>query len=270
MKKNDEIFPVTRWVAVLVVPFLWLAYLILFFFPDSTGVRFAWAIKPHMTSLFMGAGYLGGSWLFLNAIFGKRWHRIQGGFLAVTTFTWFMLLSTFLHWGKFSHGRLGFNLWLILYAVTPVLVPALWFFNRKTDPHQPEEQDAGTPAGMGWLLKLIGLAGLAFAVIGFVDPTMAMRAWPWTLTALTARVMCGWIALLSVGALSMSFEARWSGWKVPLESIVIWHGLVLVAAAMNPGDFKASPVNWYTVAIGAMLVGIFILYGWMEKSRRRT
>ena len=98
---DDKINPVTRWVAVIVVPFLWLAFLILFFFPDSSGERFAWAIKPHLTAMYMGAGYLGGSWLFINAIIDKRWHRIAGGFLPVTTFTWFMLFATFLHWDRF-------------------------------------------------------------------------------------------------------------------------------------------------------------------------
>ena len=158
--KNDMIFPVTHIVAVIVVPFLWTAFLILFFVPDLTGERFAWAIKPHMTSLYIGAGYLGGSWLFLNAIFGKRWHRIQGGFLAITTFTWFMLVDTFLHWDRFSHGRLGFNLWLILYIITPFLVPVLWFFNRRTDSGQPEESDLVNPPAVRWATRLFGTVAL--------------------------------------------------------------------------------------------------------------
>jgi hypothetical protein len=86
--------------------------LILFFFPDQTGERFAWQITPHMTSLYIGAGYLGGSWLFVNMLSQKRWHRVHSGFLPITTFTWFMLFATLLHWERFSHGKLGFTLWL--------------------------------------------------------------------------------------------------------------------------------------------------------------
>ena len=270
MQTDDKIHPLTRWVAVLVVPFLWFAFLILFFNPDTTGERFAWAIKPHMTALYMGAGYIGGSWLFINAAMsGKRWHHIAGGFLPITTFTWFMMFATFLHWDRFALGSLGFNTWLVLYIVTPFLVPVLWYLNRKEDTGQPDEKDVLISTTVGWVLKLMGFSGLLFAVVGFFYPPFAIQAWPWTLTPLTARVICGWIALLSVGAFTMSNEPRWSGWKVPLESIAIWHVLVFVAAFMNPTDFKTGLVNWYMISIGVMLIAVFIFYPLSEMRRRR-
>lgn len=267
--KSNEIRPWTRWIAVIVVPFLWLAFLILYFLPDTTGEHFAWEIKPHMTALYMGAGYLGGSWLFLNAILGKRWHRIQAGFLPITAFTWFMMFATFLHWDKFSHGRLGFTLWLILYVVTPFLVPTLWFFNRNADSGQPEEDDVLLPSPVPLILKFAGYGGLIIALVGFIYPDFVIQIWPWTLTPLTARVMCGWLALLGVGALTMSSESRWSAWKVPLESIVIWHVLVFVAAILNPDEFKTSIFNWYTISIGAVLAGIIFFYSAMEKHKQQ-
>jgi len=268
MQTDDRIQPVTRIIAVIVIPFLWLAFLILFFTPDLSGERFAWAIKPHMTAMYLGAGYLGGSWLFINAIFGVRWHRIAGGFLPITTFTWFMMISTFLHWDRFSNS-LGFYLWLILYVVTPFLVPALWNYNRKTESGEPEPNDILISPTVLLILKLIALASLIYALIGFINPTIVIDTWVWTLSPLTARVMCGWIALLGVGAFTMSNDRRWSAWKTPLESIAIWHILVYVAAFMNPSDFKMGLVNWYTIAIGVMLIGIFIFYPMME-TRKRT
>lgn len=39
--KDDLILPLTCMVAVVVIPFLWLAFLVLSFFPDQTGKRFA-------------------------------------------------------------------------------------------------------------------------------------------------------------------------------------------------------------------------------------
>jgi hypothetical protein len=270
MSADDRIQPLTRIVAVIVIPFLWLAFLILYFYPDTSGERFAWAIRPHMTAMYMGAGYLGGSWLFVNAVFGKRWHRIAGGFLPITTFTWFMMLATFLHWDRFSHGRLGFTLWLILYIVTPFLVPALWLRNRKTDSGEPEPNDIVIPAAVAMIMKLIAAGALIYAVVGFINPEFVILTWVWTLTPLTARVLCGWIALLGVGAFAMSIEKRWSGWKVPLESIAIWHVLVFVAAFLNPADFTSGLANWYTLAIGVMVIGIFVFYPMMEMKRRKA
>ena len=265
---DDSIKPFTRWIAVIVVPFLWLAFLILFFFPDSSGERFAWAIKPHLTAMYMGAGYLGGSWLFINAIFGKRWHRIAGGFLPITTFTWFMMFATFLHWDRFSNN-LAFILWLILYVMTPFLVPTLWYLNGKVDSGEREETDVLISDVVGKVLKLMGILGSIYAVVGFINPNFAIQTWPWTLTPLTARMICGWIALLSVGAFTMSNEIRWSGWKIPLESIAIWHVFVFVAIFMNRSELTMGLINWFTVAIGGMLIGIFVFYPMTEMRRRR-
>lgn len=268
--KNDSIHPITRIVATAVVPFLWLAFLILFFLPDQTGERFAWAIKPHMTSLYIGAGYLGGSWLFLNAIFGKRWHRIQGGFLAITTFTWFMLAATFLHWDRFSIGKLGFTAWLILYIITPILVPALWISNRRTDSGQPEDSDLVNPPAVRWVTRLFGTVALVSALTGFFAPDFFIRIWPWTLTPLTARVLAGWVSLLGVGAFSMAADSRWSAWRVPMESILIWHGLVLVAMGISASDFTQGLLNWYTISILMMEAAIVIYYLMMEARRRKA
>jgi hypothetical protein len=263
--KDDSIFPITRIVAVIVIPFLWLAFLILFFFPDATGERFAWAIKPHMTSMYIGAGYLGGSWLFINAVIGKRWHRIQGGFPSITAFTWFMLIDTFLHWERFSHGKLGFIVWLILYIVTPFLVPILWINNRRTDPRQPEEIDLIIPSAVVWVTRLFGTFALVCVLAGFFNPDFFIRNWPWTLTPLTARIMAGWIALLGVGAFSMAADPRWSAWRIPLQSILIWHGLVLIAALISAADFTTGLFNWYTVSIGMMVGAIVLYYATIEK-----
>ncbi len=101
-EQDDRIFPSTRVISAVVVPFLVLAFLILYLTPEQSGERFAWEIKPSMTAAFMGAGYLGGSWLFISTVFGRRWHRVAAGFLPVTTFTIFMLLATIVHWDRFD------------------------------------------------------------------------------------------------------------------------------------------------------------------------
>lgn len=266
--KDNRILPLTRIVAILVIPFLWLAFLILFFYPEQTGEHFAWLIKPNLTSLYIGAGYLGGSWLFVNMLIQKRWHRVQGGFLPITTFTWFMLFATLLHWDRFSHGRLGFTLWLILYAVTPFLVPFVWRRNRNADTGQPEDSDAVVPPVIVWTMRVIGIVALGTVLVGFFSPEALIRIWSWALTPLTARIMCGWIALLGVGAFTISTDRRWTAWRVPMQSIFIWHVLALVAMFMNPADLTMGFFHWYPLAVVAMVSGIAVIYFMMEKKRK--
>lgn len=264
---EDQIRPFTRIVAAVVVPFLVLAFLILYFFPHLSGPRFAWEIQPPMTAMFMGAGYIGGSWLFINAFFGRRWHRVAPGFLPVTTFTVAMLLATVLHWDVFEPSHVPFILWLGLYVVTPFLVPLVWLLNRSADTGAPEENDLVVPAMARWSLGALGVILLGFAVGGFVRPAWLIDLWQWTLSPLTARIMSGWLALMGVGGIVISTDARWSAWKVGLQSIGLWHLLVIVAAFIRRDDFANGLVNWYLVSVFVVLAGMVLLYVMMEGKR---
>lgn len=264
---KDRIRPFTRIVAAVVVPFLVLAFLILYFFPHLSGERFAWEIQPPMTAMFMGAGYLGGSWLFINAIFGRRWHRIAPGFLPVTTFTVAMLLATILHWDVFQPGHFPFILWLGLYIVTPFLVPLVWLLNRSADTGTPEDDDLVVPTIARWSLGALGVVLLGFALVGYIRPTWLIDLWQWLLSPLTARIMSGWLALMGVGGVVISSDARWSAWKVGLQSIGLWHLLVVLAAFFRRGDFYRGLANWYLVSVLVVLLGMVVLYGMMESKR---
>ncbi len=144
--KDDQIRPSTRIVAAVIVPILVQAFTILFFMPEQSGIRFAWPIQSPMTAAYMGAGYLGGAWLFANVVFRRRWHRVASGFWSVTAFTWAMLLATVLHWDRFDPTHPPFQLWLDLYILTPLLVPFVWSLNRSADTGVPEPGDPVVPA----------------------------------------------------------------------------------------------------------------------------
>lgn len=258
----------TKWVAAIVIPFLLLAFVILYFFPGDTGTRFAWQINPPLQAMYMGAGYLGGSLLFFYTVLGRRWHRVAAGFPAVTAFTVAMLLLTIIHWEIFDTGNLAFQLWLVLYVVTPFLVPWLWWRNRRTDPGTPEADDVTVPAAARQALMVLGVVLLVYAVATFIAPSLAMGVWPWALTPLAARVLSGWLALLGVGGIVIGREQRWSGWRVGLQAIGLWHVLFLVAAAVRTEDFTGGRfLNWYVISVIVVVVGMAILYVMMERRR---
>lgn len=216
----DQIHRFTRIVAVVVIPFLVAAFIILYFFPEQSGSRFAWAIKLPMTAVWMGAGYLGGAYFFLRVALDRRWHRVAAGFWAVTAFTWAMLLATVLHWSRFDPGHLPFQIWLVLYVVTPFLVPFVWWRNHTAADDALEVDDVVVPLGARLGMALGGVFMLASSLISFVAPDMAIAFWPWPLSPLTARIMGGWFALMGVGGLMMFRETRWSGWRYRVERII--------------------------------------------------
>ena len=127
-------------------PFLFIALIMLFFFPNNTATLFAWTIKPAMTPLLIGRRLYLGSYFFIRLTMGGKWHWYTNGFLPIAAFTWFMALSTIIHWAEFNHNHISFYAWLVLYLVTPILVPILWLRSRGTDPVTPEPTELIVPA----------------------------------------------------------------------------------------------------------------------------
>ena len=267
-QKNNDIFPVTRIISGIIIPFLLLAFYILFLFPETSGERFAWEIKPAMMAIFMGAGYIAGAYFFLNVVVSRAWHRVAIVFPAITAFTISMLLATLIHWERFDIRHLPFQAWLVLYIISPFLVFGLWQYNRQTDPITLQAGDIIVPNTIRLAIRVIGAVLALTTIAGFLAPNLLIQIWPWELTLLTARVLSGWISLLGFGSLYLSTELRWSSWRIVLETIGIWEILTLIGGFIHAQDLKAGWLNWLFVLILLQLISMVILYFNMELHRR--
>ena len=49
--RDDRVLAYTRALSLLIIPFLLVAFVLLYFFPGDTKTLFAWTIKPTMTAL---------------------------------------------------------------------------------------------------------------------------------------------------------------------------------------------------------------------------
>jgi len=263
---DDRVLPVARITGACVVPFLLLAFAVLYLRPDLSGERFAWKIQPDFTAFWMGTGYLGGAWFFASVVRVRRWHEVTLGFPPVCAFVWAMLGVTVLHWERFDTNHLPFQLWLILYVVTPLLIPVLWIINRRHDPVRPEPGATIVPPQVRGVMGLIGAALVASALWMFVFPQSAVAVWAWKLTPLTARVMAGWFSLSGVGGLVLAFEPRWSAWRVLLQSMMVWLALLSLGIWRAWADFDLSkPALLAVVAVPLSLMGLAVLYRKMER-----
>jgi hypothetical protein len=95
--RDDRVLRGTRVLGAVIVPFLLVAFALLYFFPDDTRHWFAWNVQPTIMPLIMAAGYIAGAYFFVRVARETRWHRIQVGFLPVTAFTLFMAIGTYAH-----------------------------------------------------------------------------------------------------------------------------------------------------------------------------
>lgn len=262
---DDRVLHTTRAVAAVIVPFLLLAFAVLYGWPRDTGRLFAWPIKPPLTAMLLGAVYLGGAYFFARAVRAARWHSIKAGFPPVATFATLMGIATILHWDKFTHSHVAFWLWVGLYFTTPFLIAGVWVANRRYEDRATGDE-ALVPEPMARVVGAIGvLAGLMSAFL-FLLPRAAIDLWPWTLTPLTARVM-GAIFALGLAAVGAFTERRWSAYRLMIQVEMIMLVLILTAGVRAAGDWDPSNVLTWLFAVGfaGVLAASVVLYVRMER-----
>lgn len=269
--QSDLVYPITRWVAGLVVPFLVVAFIILYFLNGYTEKLFAWEIKSPMTSMMLGSAYAGGIYYFTGVILTRQWHRIKVGFIPVTIFASILNVTTILHWDKFNHGTLPFFAWVSLYFTTPFIIFGLWLSNRRQDTNQPDTGEAIIPPIIRFIIGAIGVTTLAIAIFLFLNPSLMIQLWPWTLTPLTSRVMAAMFSLPGMVGLGMAMDSRWSSAQVILQSQGFSIFLILVAVLRDQSAFNwSTPGSWlFTIGLAGMLAGIVAFYGYFTSLQKR-
>jgi hypothetical protein len=267
---DDGILPYTRILAAAIIPFLLVAFAVLYPWPSDTGRLFAWTIKSSMTSMVLGSAYLGGAYFFVRVVLASRWHTVKAGFIAVALFASLLGITTIAHWDKFNHHHVAFWLWSGLYFTTPFLVIGAWLANgvRQT-PRSPDEVVL-SPATR----RVIGATGVLAVAAGlslFLAPQWSIELWPWALTPLTARVL-GAVLCLGVAGVGVFADPRWSTARLMVETEGIMVSLMLVAAARAHSEIDGSnPVAWLLLAgLVAVLSGSAFLYAGMSRRSRSS
>ena len=266
--RDDRLLPETRALALVVSLVLFAAVVVLIGLPGHTQRLFAWPIagKAHMSSFALGVAYSAGIYYFVCVFFEQRWHRIGAGLPAIGAFVGVEAAVTIIHWSKFTHDNPVFWIWSFLYFTTPVLVPLIWWHNRKTDPGTPEERDAVVPRPARLAFRAGGLSQLAMAVYLLFWPESAIGIWPWTITQLTARSTAGWFALGFIGVM-LARETRWSGTRLLVQTMLVGTAVAIFSIIRAWDEFDTGRVaTWvFVAAIAAGAVQLSLLYVTMER-----
>jgi hypothetical protein len=268
--KGDRIYSITRIVSASVILVLLLAFFALYIYPDHTDIDFAWTILPRTSAILIGAGYTAGAFFFARLLAEKKWHRLQAGFLPITLFTVCMFIATLLHWGRFHQGALAFYLWTIIYALTPFIVPFIWWRNRATASSDLDENDLRFSRPVRWGLGIFALIGILSFVVIFIQPSILIPLSPWKLTELTARVFCGWSLLTFATVLMIAVDGRWSSTRILLESALVALFLTLVSLPRMWADLDPGKPMTYVFVAGMVLatVAFIVIHVWLDRSSR--
>ena len=241
--RDDVVLPASRALSAFIIPFLVVAFVVLYGFPGDTDELFAWPVGPPMTPMTLGAVYLGGAYFFLRAFRAREWHTVQSGFLSVATFATLMGVATILHWDKFTHDHVAFWLWAGLYFTTPFLVFGVWLANRRRT-SLPGPGDLLLSPAARWAIGGLGLLAVAAGAFLFLAPARAIDTWPWALTPLTSRVL-GAIFMLGPAGIGVLIDPRWSTTRLMLQVQCFMMSLILLAAIRARHEFDGSrPMSW--------------------------
>ena len=250
-RRDDRVLPETRSAALVVFIILVPALIVLWGAPSMTADLWAWMIGAELTPIFLGSGYGAGAFFFWRTYRAEHWHPSSAGVLGASIFAGLMLIATLLHWDRFNHGdaptlaAIAFYGWTIVYIVSPFAVFALWWRNRTTDPRVPAAGDPEVPPGALLAARVFAAGALAGGLLFFVVPQIAIDIWPWELTPLTARVLASFTVQVGVGALVLSTDRRWSGWRLIVETFLVATALLIAGAIRAFGDFDtANPMTW--------------------------
>lgn len=277
-RRDGRILATTHWAAVVVFVILVPALVILWGMPGRTADAWAWTIKPNLSPIFLGAGYGAGAYFFLRTFLAKQWHPSAAGVFGAAFFAALMLITTFVHWDRFNHGDAPFvgaavfYGWVGVYIVSPVVVIALWFFNRRTDSGEPAHGEAIVPNWVRMTARLFGIGALGAAGVFLLSPDTAIDHWGWQLTPLTARVIGCFTAQVGVGALWLSSDRRWSAWKLIVQTFFVATALLLIGAVREWDELdKDRVLTW--LYLGGLVGGdlaLLVLYRAMSKREGRS
>ena len=251
---DDRVMPLSKAVGVLVIPFLLVAFGVLYVQPATASELFAWPIKPQLTAMLLGAAYLGGVVFFSFVVGARSWHTVALGFPPVAVFASLLMVTTLLHWSLFSLDRVAGLTWVAIYVVAPPLVVAAWWLNRRRDPG-PFKGEALVPRGVAAVLVLAGLAALAVSALLYATPETFVDVWPWKLTALSGRVLAPMVCLPGILALGIAIDRRWSTVRRPLVAQSVALVAMIGALAFRHDDLAGPAVSvgvaWF-VLVGSL------------------
>ena len=223
--------------------------------PGDTARHFAWPIKPEVTAALLGGFYIAAASFYVLALFARRWENIRVFIIASILFSSVELLSTFLHWDKFSVGTTPFNVWFVSYLLPPPLFLFFYLWHQRRAAPIPHIDDEPLPPNLRTAMRVLGALLGAIAVLAFLVPAVVAPIMPWTFSALTLRALSGWVLALGVMMISVARENDRTRARIVSPFFVLLLPAIVFEVARYPDQ-----VNWTDPAVYGGIVALVLIF----------
>jgi hypothetical protein len=232
--------------------------------PEATATNFAWAIKPTVMAATFGGFYVSVSLLFILGLFAQRWQQVRVICIPAAVFTAFLLLTTFLHWDKFSVGNLPFYVWFASYLLPPPIFIGLylWHQNKSLSVATGRTQLITLSTRRFWIFN--GFALMVLALFFYCFPNLLIAIAPWKFTFLTARTLCGW--LIGVGLLQtwMAWEGDWQRVKIATTTLMLLPFALLFQLIRFQPEVQWNNIPLWLLLLDFIVAAILCIRLWLK------
>lgn len=233
-------------------------------FPDLVP-QFAWDVKPRLAQVFIGAGYVFRTGLFLSIALWPAWTKLRWIFWGNLVFTGTLLFATYWHADQIHWGLAIGHLWLFLYVAEPIALIYLVIGRSLTAPAPP----TGGPLDRWFVRSLIFTAGVLtmFGLLLLINPEFAAARWPWELNPFDARIASAWMLGWATWTGTMAFAHDWDEVRIA-AGLGILNGVAVLAASIASLSLFDSPRGPSFLAAVAILTAGMAFFHWRQERAR--
>ncbi len=264
--------------------FLALFFVVWFLIRPDWGVYFAWPVKPALTALFLGAGFMLRSYFGYHLWREKDWYKlrwcIHGDFVFLGILfaaTWWHMAEMNWHIENVSTGLRILSLviahvWVLAYTFEPLTVFLL----------NPREAEANSPVApslsegvivpeLKTVLLGIFYAGTLVWALLFFNTEFANMRWPWELNAFDSRIMSAWPGACAVWAITMYFMKDWAEVKIGVRALLIFFLALFLIWIFTFSGFDPARKNGITFGLVTGLASLSLIYAyWKQESAHKA
>lgn len=267
--------------------FLAAFFVLWFLILPKAGIYFAWPVKPELTALFLGAGFILRSYFGYHLWRDKYWYTVRWSLYGDYAFLSVLFISTWWHISEMnwhldgvSDGLRIFSLvivhvWLLAYTFEPLTIFLLHPRDAEANAPVPANLSEGElQMPLKSALLAIFYVGTAMWALFFFTPAFANIRWAWELNTFDSRIMSAWFAGSAVWSITMYFMKDWAEVKMGVRALTFlvlgWLGVWIYGSSRYPLNNTdiASRQGW-AYGICLAIISVWLLYAYWKQEQAR-